>query len=37
MLISQIHRADGSLAVVVRDGSEAAEVRGAASKAKAVT
>ena len=31
MLISQIHRADGSLAVVVRDGSEAAEVRGAAS------
>lgn len=31
MLISQIHRPDGSLAVVVREGSEAAEVKGAAS------
>ena len=31
MLISQIFRADGSLAVVARDGSEAAVVKGAAS------
>ncbi len=31
MLISQIHRPDGSLAVVVREGSEAAEVMGAVS------
>lgn len=31
MLISQIIQADGSLAVVVREGSEAAIVRGAVS------
>jgi hypothetical protein len=31
MLISQIIQADGSLAVVARDGSEAAIVRGATS------
>jgi hypothetical protein len=31
MLISQIKRADGSVAVVAREGSEAAIVKGAAS------